>query len=285
MRRPLLFSLAALLVLSVVARGVWRARLRRTPEYALRQLAAAVDAKDQRAFETYFDTQRVAQSAADNLVASALTEAAPDPGADLGLGMQLAEGYKPALAALLEASIVAAVRDEPPQGAFLAEPPDLRRFRGAFQDIESVERRENRAHVRLRVHTELQDTPLVVTLGMERRNGVWRAVRVEDLGGLAQRLHQNRLENAYVAVMKSYLRNLVTAERMFFAESGRYTTDLGTRYRTTTGVTGPTITITPGGFTAWVGSPNTTTRCAVFVGAVALAPAVREGEPRCQERP
>jgi prepilin-type N-terminal cleavage/methylation domain-containing protein len=91
----------------------------------------------------------------------------------------------------------------------------------------------------------------------------------------------NTREKAVVAAMKSDLRNLVTAEEVYFTDSMRYTTNLGTRYRTTTGVLGPTITLTGDGWTAKVTHASTTKFCTVFTGSTALAPAAKEGAPRC----
>ena len=91
----------------------------------------------------------------------------------------------------------------------------------------------------------------------------------------------NTKEKAYLTSMKSDLRNLVTAEESYFADSIKYTTNLGTMYRTTTGVLGPTITLTADGWTAAVSHTTTTRTCAVYSGSTALAPAAKEGEPRC----
>jgi hypothetical protein len=82
--------------------------------------------------------------------------------------------------------------------------------------------------------------------------------------------------------MKSDLRNLITAEEAYFADSVKYTSNLGTQYNTTTGVVGPTITVTGDGFTATVSHTTTTKTCAIFVGSTPLAPAIKEGEPKCQ---
>src|SRR5256886_10290502 len=60
----------------------------------------------------------------------------------------------------------------------------------------------------------------------------------------------NTKEKAYLASMKSDLRNLITAEEAYFADSVKYTSNLGTAYTTTSGVVGPTITVTANGFTA-----------------------------------
>jgi len=91
----------------------------------------------------------------------------------------------------------------------------------------------------------------------------------------------NTKEKAYLTSMKSDLRNLVTAEEAYFADSIKYTTNLGTAYRASTGVVGPTITLTADGWTATVSHTATTKTCAIFGGSTPLAPAVREGEVRC----
>jgi len=91
----------------------------------------------------------------------------------------------------------------------------------------------------------------------------------------------NTKEKAYLTSMKADLRNLVTAEEAYFADSIKYTTDLGTMYRTSTGVVGPTIALTPDGWTATVSHTATPRTCAIFGGSTPIAPAVREGEVRC----
>src|SRR5437773_2609162 len=63
----------------------------------------------------------------------------------------------------------------------------------------------------------------------------------------------NTKEKAYLASMKSDLRNLITAEEAYFADSVKYTSNLGTQYNVTSGVVGPTIAVTADGFTAIVG--------------------------------
>src|SRR6267154_38481 len=91
----------------------------------------------------------------------------------------------------------------------------------------------------------------------------------------------NTKEKAYLASMKSDLRNLITAEEAYFADSVKYTSNLGTAYSTTTGVVGPTIAVTADGFTATVTHTTTTKTCSVYVGSTSLAPANKEGEPKC----
>ena len=53
----------------------------------------------------------------------------------------------------------------------------------------------------------------------------------------------NTKEKAYIAAMKSDLRNLVTAEEAFFADSVKYTTDVTQmKFKPSTGVNDPVIT-------------------------------------------
>ena len=101
------------------------------------------------------------------------------------------------------------------------------------------------------------------------------------LASIAMPKFANTKEKAYLTSMKSDLRNLVTAEEAYFADSIKYTTDLGTAYRTSTGVVGPTITLTGDGWTAIVRHSASTKMCAIFGGSTPLAPAVKEGEVRC----
>src|SRR6266550_34027 len=91
----------------------------------------------------------------------------------------------------------------------------------------------------------------------------------------------NTKEKAYLASMKSDLRNLITAEEAYFADSVKYTSNLNTAYNTTSGVVGPTIIVTADGFTATVSHTTTTKTCSIYVGSTPLAPANKEGEPKC----
>jgi|SRR5690348_14670358 len=92
----------------------------------------------------------------------------------------------------------------------------------------------------------------------------------------------NTKEKAYIASMKSDLRNLVTAEEAYFADSVKYSTNLGTAYAVTSGNTTPVIALSADGWTASISNANTTKTCAIFIGSTAKAPANKEGEPKCQ---
>ena len=87
---------------------------------------------------------------------------------------------------------------------------------------------------------------------------------------------------AYVAGMKSDLKNLEAAQGAFFSDSAKYTTTLDTlSFATSYGVIGPSITLTPDGWQAMVSHEGTSQTCAIFVGSSALTPAVQEGYVAC----
>ena len=99
----------------------------------------------------------------------------------------------------------------------------------------------------------------------------------------------NTKEKAYIASMKSDLRNLVTAEEAYFADSIKYagttscTASSGTAtYCETTGNTLQNLTTTTDGWTSKIKNANTTKTCAIFIGSTSVSPATKEGEPKCQ---
>src|SRR6266496_5956370 len=83
----------------------------------------------------------------------------------------------------------------------------------------------------------------------------------------------NTKEKAYLASMKSDLRNLVTAEEAYFADSVKYTDKLPGLFRLSPGVIGLHITLTGDGWTGSVGHEGTSTVCVIYVGSTALPPA------------
>ena len=108
----------------------------------------------------------------------------------------------------------------------------------------------------------------------------------------------NTKEKAYIASMKSDLRNLVTAEEAYFADSIKYSTQTActnpatpgrVQFCTTTGNTLGAVTTgsgTQAGWTSSVTNINTTKSCGIYVGAVTpSAPATTadpEGAPVCR---
>jgi type IV pilus assembly protein PilA len=94
----------------------------------------------------------------------------------------------------------------------------------------------------------------------------------------------NTKQKAYVAQMKSDLKNLATAEEGFFYDSAFYTTSLVAlnNFRSSTGVTLNVLEATPLGWSARAIHSQTARLCVLFQGAAApVAPATTEGKITC----
>ena len=91
----------------------------------------------------------------------------------------------------------------------------------------------------------------------------------------------NTKEKAYVASMKSDLRNLVTAQEAYFSDNNStYSSsisDMGTNYKASSGVTVTMGTVTNTGWGATAGHTSTAKTCEISVGGTAT----NEGEPVC----
>jgi type IV pilus assembly protein PilA len=92
----------------------------------------------------------------------------------------------------------------------------------------------------------------------------------------------NTKEKAYVAAMKSDLRNLVTAQEAYFSDYGNLyapgTTNFGTNYKTSTGVAISSMSATGGsGWAASATHTGTSKTCSISVGSGTT----NEGEPVC----
>ena len=94
----------------------------------------------------------------------------------------------------------------------------------------------------------------------------------------------NTKQKAYVAQMKSDLKNLATAEEAFFYDSSYYTSSLPAlnNFRSSTGVTLSVLEATPGGWSAQAVHSQTTRQCVLYQGnAAPVAPATAEGRITC----
>ena len=94
----------------------------------------------------------------------------------------------------------------------------------------------------------------------------------------------NTKQKAYVAQMKSDLKNLATAEEAFFYDSAFYTSSLPAlnNFRASTGVTLSVLEATPGGWSAQAIHSQTPRMCVLYQGnASPVAPATAEGRITC----
>ena len=101
----------------------------------------------------------------------------------------------------------------------------------------------------------------------------------------------NTKEKAYLASMKSDLRNMATVEEGYFSDFQVYTTGTGSNVGGTTQSlvgfvpsAGVTVSATATGGTGWSATSKhsaTTRTCAIFIGVSAVTPAAVDGEPKC----
>ena len=104
------------------------------------------------------------------------------------------------------------------------------------------------------------------------------------LAAIAIPKFSNTKEKAYVTAMKSDLRNLVNAEEAFFADSVKYTSDLTQlKFRQSTGVGTPSITVGPGFWSASVTHTQLAGKtCEIAINTTnSTVPAAGDGEPAC----
>ena len=138
-----------------------------------------------------------------------------------------------------------------------------------FSELDALWRPEGNA-VKARGFTLIELLIVVVIIGI--------------LASIAIPKFANTKQKAYVAQMKSDLKNLATAEEAFFYDSMFYTNNLAAlnNLRSSTGVTLTIPEATPGGWSARATHAQTSRLCTLFQGtATALAPATIEGRITC----
>jgi hypothetical protein len=87
------------------------------------------------------------------------------------------------------------------------------------------------------------------------------------------------------SALKSDLRNLIVAEEAYFADNIRYTARSGPgglNFYASSGNMLPIVTLTKDGWAATMSNTSRTMTCAIYVGSTSIAPATKEGEPKCQ---
>ena len=91
------------------------------------------------------------------------------------------------------------------------------------------------------------------------------------LAAIAIPKFSNTKEKAYVAAMKSDLRNLVTAQESYFADNLAYGTiaNIGNAYSSSAGVTVATTTVNATGWGAGATHTGTAQACTIELGSVA----------------
>ena len=104
------------------------------------------------------------------------------------------------------------------------------------------------------------------------------------LAAIAIPKFSNTKEKAYVAAMKSDLRNLVTAQESYFADFNIYGTSVAGLTGYYNASAGVTVAITATAGISWQATADhggTTKQCIIYLNEVFAAPAVAEGAPGC----
>jgi prepilin-type N-terminal cleavage/methylation domain-containing protein len=92
----------------------------------------------------------------------------------------------------------------------------------------------------------------------------------------------NTKEKAYLAQMKTDLRNLATVQEAYLYDHNAYSTSFpATVFTVSAGVNGVSISTIPAGWQATISHTLTSKTCAIFVNAPPVAPATQEGVPTC----
>jgi len=251
--------LLAAVALALAGAAVVTLRLQRrgSPVYSLRQLADAARARDRAAIERYLDVGRTAESVVDeaNSTAGALDA---DP------------SLKPSLIIAVQQSIWTALLDSLPT------------LEGRYQGLAGVEERGGVARVGVRIRAVDADSAFVVHLRMERAAGGWRVVGIEDLGPYLQASLGRRQERAHEAEMRSDLRNLVTAQEIYFAGHATYAPSLeALTYAPSPGVRLEILAASGTGWRAVARHETGTAECRIGVGT-GVRPGDGDREVKCE---
>jgi len=240
------FRLVLLAVLALAGAAVvtWRLRGRGSPVYSLRQLADAARARDRAAIERYLDVGRTAESVVDEASSAAGAQGAADP------------ALKPSLIIAVQQSIWTALLDS------------LATLEGRYQGLAGVEERGGIARVGVRIRAVDADSAFVVHLRMERAAGRWRVVGLEDLGPYLRASLGRRQERANEAAMRSDLRNLATAQEIYFSGHATYSASLqDLTYSPSPGVRLEIIAASGTGWRAVARHETGTAECRIGVGS------------------
>lgn len=247
------------LVIAGAAFITWRTRQGRgSPLESLQQLEHAVRAKDRPGIEQFLDVRRTAESVVDEASSAAGALGAADP------------SLKPSLIIAVQQSIWTALLDS------------LATLEGRYQGLAGVEERGGVARVGVRIRSEDADSAFVVHLRMERAAGGWRVVGIEDLGPYLQASLGRRQERAHEAEMRSDLRNLVTAQEIYFAGHATYAPSLeALTYAPSPGVRLEILAASGTGWRAVARHETGTAECRIGVGT-GVRPGDGDREVKCE---
>ena len=171
------------------------------------------------------------------------------------------EATKSLMVAALEQSIWTALLD----------PAATDRFRG----IADVRQQGDLARVGVRIRLADGDSAALVHLRMTRADAHWRVVGVEGLAPYMRSAVEGRYQRAYEAELRSDLRNLVTAQAVYFTDHAAYARSLAALvYDATPGVRVEILEASHDGWSAVARHRESSVECRVAIGTALPAGAV-----------
>lgn len=223
--------LAVVLVIATIGGfWYWQVKVQGTPSYSLHQAAQAVENHDLQQFKKYVDVEGVSERLVDDIVDQTSSQmSASSPAEQLGqsLGQGLAELMKPRLVEEIQGGVERYVETGEVAGELgeraSVDPDSLARI---FQGIDSTNINGSMARVYLRVHDLRADSAATLELRMREMDGYWQVAEIANIQELIAASESDSEESTRIralkATMKSDLRNLATAQEVYFAQYEEY---------------------------------------------------------------
>jgi hypothetical protein len=206
------FAAVTIVGLLVLFTGGGYAYYAGSPQYALGQVALAVETSDRLKFERHVDIDRIVTRAIDDVVAGAMADLIKDDDTEgfaalgVAFGAAMLEGMKPLIRTAAKNAIYQGIESGDVASALAnAKTSDFDLAgmagggfsRSAFEGLGKVRKQGDVSIVPLRFREADHDTTLSLDLRMERSDRVWRVVAFENLREYVETLRA--LEEAAVA--------------------------------------------------------------------------------------
>ncbi len=265
------------------------------PDDAVRELGEAFKKGDKLGVEARMDVQRTVAAAVDQFVDASLAQSmstSSNSGFE-ALGTALGGAMVTSMKPMLVRGITTGVNSFASGGpltfpAFAgssSEQVSRDTVISAFRGILKTQTKGRLALVTIRVGRPGADS-FDVALKLEKGDGGWRVIGIDDLGPLIAKLQERTRGASLRAAARSDLRNYIVAQEAYFSEHNSYASSMSDlRFYPSEGIT---FTLAHGNASGHAATALTATglTCAIFAGPPAqhsLAPATTEGVPRCTD--
>lgn len=264
------------------------------PDDAVRELGEAFKKGDKLGVEARLDVPRTVTAAVDQFVDASLAQSMSSSNSRMeALGSALGGAMVTTMKPMLVRGITSGINSFASGGHLMF--PGFGGSSGgqvsrdtvisAFRGVLKTETRDRLALVTIRVGRPGTDS-FDVALKLEKGDGGWRVIGIDDLGPLVTKLQERTRGASLRAAARSDLRNYIVAQESYFAEHNSYASSMSAlRFSPSEGVT---FSLAHGNASGHAATAVTATglTCAIFAGPAAhhaLAPALAEGAPRCTD--